>query len=65
MSTVIPHGMMARRALTFLLERRAEEPGLSLSALLDEAGRRFNLSPADAEALEHLIREAEQAGRQS
>lgn len=58
MSAVIPHDMLVRRALSFLEERRRERPDLPLEKLLDEAGERFNLSPADGEALAHVYRAA-------
>lgn len=58
MSTIVTHDMLLKRALTFIAEKRRENPGSPLTALLDEAGERFNLSPADGMALEHLLREA-------
>lgn len=57
MPTIINHNTLVRRALTFIDERRREQPGCPLAALLDEAGERFNLSPADGVALEHLLHE--------
>lgn len=57
MSTIVTHDMLMRRALSFIDERRRELPGCPLAALLDEAGERFNLSPADGMALEHLLHE--------
>ena len=62
MSTVITHDMLVRRALSFLEERRRERPELPLEKLLDEAGERFNLSPADGEALAHVYRAAVLSG---
>jgi len=59
MSTIITQSTQVKRALAFLIERRAENTGASLSALLDEAGQRFNLSPLDAQALENLFRQAD------
>lgn len=61
MGTVITHDMLVRRALTFLEDRRREQPDMSLDKLLDEAGERFNLSPADGAALEHLYHEIARA----
>lgn len=61
MATVITHDMLVRRALAFLEDRRRERPGMPLDKLLDEAGERFNLSPADGAALEHLYREIARA----
>ena len=62
MSTVIRHDMLVRRALAYVDERRREHPDLPLETLLDEAGRRFNLSPADGEALAHAFRTAALSG---
>ena len=64
MSTVITHEMLLRRALSYLEERRREKPELPLAILLDEAGVRFNLSPLDAQALEHLYHELARAAAQ-
>lgn len=57
MGTVVTHDMLVRRALIFLAEGRRERPDIPLEKLLDEAGERFNLSPADGAALERLYRE--------
>ncbi len=62
MSAVIPHDMLVRRALSFLEERRRERPDLPLEKLLDEAGERFNLSPADGDALAHVYRATAPSG---
>ncbi len=37
--------------MAYLIEMRRDFPERPLSALIDEAGMRFNLSPLDAEAL--------------
>ncbi len=55
MSTIIPHGEAVRRAFAYLTEERAAYPERSLSALLDETGSRYNLSPLDCAALERLL----------
>ena len=65
MSTVIHHEMLVRRALAYVDERRRERPDLPLETLLDEAGQRFNLSPADGEALAHAFRAAALSGAAS
>lgn len=56
MSTIMPGSELVRRALVFLAEERCRSPQKSASALLDEAGMRFNLSPAEAAALERCFR---------
>lgn len=55
MTEGMPHEELARRALEWLLARRAENAGQSLCSLLDETGMRFNLSPKDAETLHRLL----------
>ncbi|WP_298068609.1 hypothetical protein [uncultured Mailhella sp.] len=57
MSTIIQHEERVRRALKYIAERRLEQPSISLAALLDDAGARFDLSPLDQEALERMFRE--------
>ena len=59
MTTIMPQGELVRKAAAYLAEQRALHTGKSLSALLDEAGMRFNLTPLDAAALERLFREEE------
>lgn len=50
MTTVMPHSELVRRAAAWVAERK-EAKGCSLPVLLDEAGMRFNLGPADQEFL--------------
>ena len=59
MTTIMPQGELVRKAAAYLAEQRALHTGKSLSALLAEAGMRFNLTPLDAAALERLFREEE------
>lgn len=61
-SSAISHSQLVTRALEFLAEHRQLRPDVSLTVLLDEAGARFNLSPADAMALEHVLRSEFVAG---
>lgn len=58
MPTIIHHSELVRRALVYLEEERGRRPQKPVEALLDEAGMRFNLSPAEAQALAHLFQEA-------
>lgn len=57
MAEGMPHEELVRRALEWILSRRAESGAkdASLHKLLDEAGMRFNLTPKDAEALRRLL----------
>ena len=56
---------LSRRALEYILERMAEERAQGKKAdrarLLDEAGMRFNLSPADTASLARLLAESPDA----
>ena len=57
MSDLLPEGEDLRRAVKWIGERRKEEPALALDQLIEEASRRFDLSPLDAEFLwRHLAR---------
>lgn len=56
MPTIIHHSELVRRALIYLDGERERCPEKHLAALLDEAGMRFNLTPAEAVALERLFR---------
>ena len=57
MAEGMPHSELVRRALEWILGRRAETPAknTNLYKLLDEAGMRFNLTPKDAESLRRLL----------
>ncbi len=46
-----------RQAAEYVLEKRRDNPDAKLAELIDEAGMRFNLTPLDAEALAHVLRE--------
>ncbi len=57
MATIIQHEEHVRRALKYIADRKLENPSLDVIDLLDDAGQRFNLSPLDQKALEHMFRE--------
>lgn len=61
MTTIMPQGELVRKAAAYLAEQRAQNPGKSLAALLDETGMRFNLTPLDAAALERVFRQEQPA----
>lgn len=46
-----PEGDAVRQALAWIAERRRLEPERKLGELIDEAGRRYDLSPLEQEAL--------------
>ena len=58
MPTIIRHSELVRRALIYLNEERSRCPQKQVEILLDEAGMRFNLSPAEAMELERAFRPA-------
>jgi len=55
--TVVKHSHLVRQAIRWISERRKQDPGARIAALLAEAGPRFNLSPADQESLALLLRD--------
>lgn len=58
MPTIIHHSELVRRALIYLDGERSRCPQKQVAVLLDEAGMRFNLSPAEAMELERVFRHA-------
>jgi hypothetical protein len=53
------------RALRYVVERLVAEPRVSRGALIDEAARRFDLSPLEAEALLRRLGDAPPPPRSS
>ena len=51
-----------KRALQWVLERLAEDPRAKRSALIDEASRRFDLTPLEADFLYAKLTEATREG---
>jgi len=51
MATIMPQSELTRKAVAWICERREEGDLRPLSALLEEAGARFNLGPKDVEFL--------------
>jgi hypothetical protein len=49
--TVAPQGEGIRRALRWLADRRQEDPKVPRPQLIQEAGVRFDLTPAEVEFL--------------
>ena len=52
---VLPKGEMLRKAVKWISEERQEHSGKSMSDLIDEAGRRFNLTPKDQSMLVNFL----------
>ncbi len=55
-NTIVKPSELLRRALRWIAEERKANPDAKLGPLLDEAGRRFNLSPKDQEGLLALLK---------
>ncbi|SCY88861.1 hypothetical protein [Desulfoluna spongiiphila] len=53
--TVVPLPERLKKALVWAAEERQDHPDKGRLALVDEAGMRFNLSPAESEALARLL----------
>lgn len=56
MSDLLPKGEAVRRAVRWISQHRIEEPDRPLAALIDEASRRFDLSPLQADGLLAILR---------
>lgn len=57
---ILPDGEHVRRAVRWISDRRYEDAEVSAMALVDEASRRFDLSPWEEEWMMHTF-----AGRRS
>ena len=55
MATIVSQSELVRKAAEYINEKKAQDPSLSISKLLDDAGMRFNLTPLDAAALERIF----------
>ena len=51
MSEFLPEGEGLRRALQWISQVREQDPGEPLRNLIDQAGKKFDLSPLDEEFL--------------
>lgn len=51
MSDFEPEGESIRRALRWISEQRQADPSLKLAKAIDEAAKRFDLSPLEADFL--------------
>ncbi len=57
MPNVMPEGENLRRAVRWISEQRQESAATSTADLIDQAGRRFDLSPVEQVSLMHLLHE--------
>lgn len=54
---MIKNTELLKRAIKWISDQRQEFPEKKLHALLDEAGRRFNLSPLQIDSLLRILKE--------
>lgn len=59
MSTILPEGDAARKAVRWISERLQETPREPVGELVNEACARFDLNPKEAEQLAHFYRQAQ------
>lgn len=57
MTTVQPDSENIRRATKWLLEERKYSPETPVSKLIEEACRKFDLSPMEAEFLQRFVKD--------
>ncbi|VFQ43716.1 hypothetical protein [Desulfoluna butyratoxydans] len=53
--TVVPLSDRMKKALSWAVEEKKDHPAKGRLALVDEAGMRFNLSPAESDTLARLL----------
>ena len=58
MSEITPTGESLRRAVRYVSDQLGEDPDRPLLSLVDEASRRFDLTPKESEYLIRFYREA-------
>lgn len=61
MATIMPKGENIRQAVKWISEARLEQGARPLSALIEEAALRFNLSPKEEMFLRGNLAEVEKA----
>jgi hypothetical protein len=54
--SIQPQGENLRKAVKWISDQRQDDPDLSVNTLIDRACLTFNLTPAEAAALESLLR---------
>jgi len=57
MTTIMPQSELTRKAVAWICEMRDKDGCKPLSALIEEAGVRFNLGPRDMEFLLRFFKE--------
>lgn len=56
--SVVPLSDRMKKALSWAVEEKKDHPDKGRLALVDEAGMRFNLSPAESDTLARLLADA-------
>jgi len=64
MNTILPRGESLRQAVRFVSDRLREEDPPSLTALVNEATLRFDLTPKESEYLIGFYRDAGRRGKE-
>ncbi len=54
--SIQPQGENLRKAVKWISDQRQDDPDMSVNTLIDRACLTFNLTPAEAAALEALLR---------
>ena len=54
---MISDNELLRRAVRWISAERVENPNKKINELLDEAGKRFNLSPIQTDSLLRILKE--------
>ena len=57
MPTVTPKGENLKKAVTFISEKRQENPDINLNKLVDDAGLQFDLNPKECEFLLRFVKD--------
>lgn len=57
MPTVQPESEDIRKAVKWITEERKHNPGRPLDKLLEDASRKFDLSPLETEFLQRFVRD--------
>jgi hypothetical protein len=53
--SIQPDGENIRRAVKWIGTQRKDDPGIPLAKLIDQASLSFNLTPAEADGLTHML----------
>lgn len=57
MTTVMPQSELAKKAIAWICDQMRERPEAKPARLIEEAGQRFNLGPADEDFLNRFFKE--------